>query len=101
MALVLNVLSATFLFAAVFVGAMNWVYLFAGLRSKAAGAEKHTSMVYLVAQILAALGAMFSSKASVEAWLSFYVFLGVALTDPALFSLLYSLWKLLILKQRT
>ena len=83
-----TVASSIFLVLGACVVALNWSGVIAGYHLKRKGSQRNISLVPLVAQIFVFVAAVISFRApssSLPGWL----FLLVAIADPALLSILY------------
>ena len=94
MSTVQNTISIGLLVISGIVAAVNWALLLARFRNRADGTEQHPSMVFLAGPILAVIGVFLVSDRPESRWLSPYVFVVVALADPALYSLIFALIRL-------
>ena len=70
------------------VVALNWVGVIASYRLKRQGSSRHVSLVHLVPQLFVLVAAIISSRFASPA-LPGWLFLLVALVDPALYSILF------------
>ena len=83
-----SVVSILVLLLAIFTVVGNWACVLATYRLRRQGSKRHVSTVPLVAQVLVAVAAVISHMATSQL-LPVLLFWVVALSDPALFSILY------------